>query len=445
MESKEENMKEWSQLNDWTLKPQVKLIVGYTNSVIYDFEKKKAYQISKFAGIFLEKVFKNEKVHDKKVVFKKWMKEERSKLSSQVLDELFKFLNHFKEIGILIPVREMGKEKAKISKFKIGSPISNIPTFSILECTSRCNFQCPHCYLGNKHSVQELDFGVICDILTQLQKMKTQSVLLTGGEICLRKDLGEIITFAHRLGLKIEISTNGSLLSKELIEIVNKYVNKIQITFYGLSKETYSRFSSNPNTFDKVISAIEEVQKRNPAILLLTFTLTPYNYQDLTAFLQFSEKRKLRHKIGRTLPLGLALTDKDLLPTSEYGSFIGEFEKQCLKEIDSPFQNRFCPSDRITILSNGKVTICPLLKDSKFIFGDAYHYSLEEIWHKKMRSFFNSLLVDKLEICRDCELKYLCGGGCPALWHILEPLKKAKTPPCKSSFLTTRYIFEGIS
>jgi len=435
-------MKRLIELNDLMLKPQTKLVIGYTSSVIYDFEKKKSYQISRLAGDFLEKVFGNKRIQNRKVAFDRWI-EKKNKLSGHALEELFRFVDQLKKIGVLVPISEKEKGEIEVFNLETAFPIPNSPVFSILECTSRCNFHCPHCYLGKKNPAQDLNLDIIYSLLIQLQEMKVRSVLLTGGEICLRDDLKEIITFAYRLGLKIEMSTNGSLLSR-WIDVVDKYVDKIQITLYGFSKETYLRFSNNPNTLNEVISVIEEIRKKNPETLLLTFTLTPYNYQDVVYFLRFVREKNIKHKIGRTLPIGLALKDKNLLPNSCYSLFISRFEKKYLKENSFPFRTRVCPLDRITVLSNGKVTICPLSRTPKLIFGDIYHRTLKEIWYEKMRPSFASFSVDNLEICKDCEFKYLCGGGCPALWYILEPLKRAKTPPCESPFFTKRYILKNI-
>lgn len=49
--------KEELEFLDLVLSPQVKLVNGYKGSVIYDFGRKKVYQVSKEAGVLLEKMF----------------------------------------------------------------------------------------------------------------------------------------------------------------------------------------------------------------------------------------------------------------------------------------------------------------------------------------------------------------------------------------------------
>ncbi|MCD6402464.1 radical SAM protein [bacterium] len=417
---------------EWVLAPWCKIVSGFNSAIIYDFKNRQAFRITKVAASFLLK-----KVTINAEVDKKGMALHRQ---NQITKEFSKFFDKFRKLGIIYTPDEI-EDESKRFEFEIALPIPKIPLLGIIECHSYCNFQCPHCYIGKKVPGEVLEFDTVCQVLKELQKMGAETVLLTGGEICLRKDLEKIIVFAHRLGLKVEISTNGSLISKRLMKIIDQHVEKVQITLYGLSEKTYSKFSKDPRDFKKVISTIEELQTQNPEKLLVTFTLTPYNYEDIRAFTMFAEERKIEYKIGRTLPIGLALEDKILSEESGYCIFTEKFEKECYKNTMSTFRDRVCPLDRITVLSNGKVTICPLLRSSKFFFGDVYHENLEEIWYKKMRPFFPSFSVDNREICKDCEFKYLCGGGCPAIWHILEPIKQLKNPPCKSLFLTRRYIF----
>jgi radical SAM protein with 4Fe4S-binding SPASM domain len=439
-----QELKKISEIKEWILSPYCKVIIGYTNAVIYDFKNRRAYQISKPAGFMLRKIFGEREIQKRNIVFKNWTSEGKDNPSKKLVENLPGFIEQLKKAKILIPLN-VKKKRIKAFKIEIGFPIPNTPTFSILECTSRCNFHCPHCYLGEKSPIWELRLATIYRVLTQLQKLKVRSVLLTGGEICLREDLEGIITFAYQLGLKIEMSTNGSLLyNKRLIDLIEKYVDKIQVTLYGVSEKTYRKFSSTRNIFEKVLLGIEKLQQRKPQALLVTFTLTPFNYQDLPEFLRFVDEKKLKYKIGRTLPIGLALKDKNLLLNPCYNSFLEEFERECLKETTLLFRNRGCPLDRITVLSDGKVTICPLLRNSKFIFGDINHSDLETIWYKKMKPSFSLLYVDELEICRNCEFRYLCGGGCPALWDVLGPIKRRKTPPCSSSYLTVRYCLKPL-
>jgi radical SAM protein with 4Fe4S-binding SPASM domain len=444
------NLKKKFQLNQsLILSPEIKIITGYNYSIIYDFNKKKAYKVSKFAGNFIEEVFGNKESFDQEFFFQKWINKEKSNLSDKTFEELSNFIKKLKKIGVLITFEEYERKKSLTSEFQFENCISQIPVFCVLEITSQCNFFCPHCYLGLKDDIKILDFNLISKLLKQIQEIGTKEIHLTGGEPFLRKDLKDIIILANNLGLEISISTNGSLISEDLIEIVEKYVKKIHITLYSLNKATYSKFSSDPFVLDKIISTINKFHSEKPEILLVNFVMTPYNYQEINNFFQFTKEKGLDYTFGKTMPVGLALNE-DLMPSASwYNSFCEEnFLKntkiESLKREKPSFKTHVCYLNQITILSNGGVTTCPLLREEDFIFGNVYNQTLKEIWFKKAIPFFESLKVDNLEICKDCEFKYLCGGECPAIWPVLKPLKEAKNPPCQSYFLTRKIAFKEV-
>ena len=390
------------------------MVTGYNSSVIYDFNKRKAYQISELVGKSLE-----EGTFDKLPT---------------------RFLEKLKETGILTSKCE-GEEAFT----NITSHVPDPPDLCIIELTSRCNFRCPHCYLGTKSSVRELDSSVVRDLLVQIHEIGFKKIHLTGGEICLRRDLIEIIQLAREQGLEIEMATNGSLISESLINAIKKYVSKVQITLYALSKERYSKFSGDPDALNKVVSAIDRLKKSCPGKLLVTFTLTPYNCDELSIFRQFAEERKLETTIGLTMPIGLALEDEALRSesfVSFVGLFIEELEKDNECKLIFPFRTRVCKLNQITILSDGNLTICPLTR--WLLFGNIPRHNLKELWYNKVKPFFLSLCVDEMEICKDCEYKYLCGGECPALWPVLEPIKRLRDPPCQAFFSTRRFSFDNL-
>ena len=429
------------QIDYWVLSPMVKVLSGYSKSVIYDFKNNKAYRISRVAGDFLKKAFTPGK--DKEPVTR-WI--EKNKLSRQIVEELYIFVSKLKQIGVLIPSSEFNKEE--ISEPKIDPPIPDIPTFCVLELTNRCNFHCPQCYIGPKDIAKDLALDTVFKLLEQASKMGIRLVHLTGGEVSLRKDLREIMAQAHKLGLGIAMATNGPILSEELIADIEKYVSKIQITFYGLTKNTCAKCSDDPFVLDKVIQAVDELHQRLKGKLVVNFTVTPYNYQEIDDFYRFAEERGLEYSFGRTLPVGSALRDEKILKAPWYNLI---FEEKILKGIEQEkrkrgflFRTRACPLDQITILSDGTVTLCPLLRKPSFLFGDIHHQTLKEAWYSKVKPFLTSLHVDNLEICKDCEFRYLCGGECPALWDILKPLRANQNLPCQAYFSTMEFIFSQI-
>lgn len=430
-------------LKTYFLSPKVKVIEGFNKAVVYDFENNRSYQISVFAGNFLNEVFALANGNER--AFDKWCFRTALKISDENLNDIPIFLNKMRKLNILKKFKNE-KDQFKSIEVEPHNPEIGVPKLGTIELTSRCNFKCPHCYVGEKTKSIDISFKTVQRLLKELKDLGIKSVHFTGGEVCTRKDIGAIIEYAYDLGFHITMTTNGLLLSDDLILIVKRYVARLNITVYGLSKETYSKFSSDPCAFDKIISTINNIKNQKQDILSLIFTLTPDNYVDFDKFIIFSKKRKLPFNLGKTVPVGLALCDERLFSNDAYIAFIEKIEEKYGQAISekSKFRQRVCKLEQITILVDGRVQICSLLRDAHFDFGNIYKESIIKIWQNKMLPFFLSIKVDSIEICKECEYKYLCGGECLALWRALESTKKAKCPPCQTICSSRRFFFQEI-
>lgn len=402
-----------AESNKLVLAPYVKVVVGDENSLIYDFKQGRAFQVTRTAGSFLNALFSQE--NSKRANPTKWRKKVEKKVSEQSLSTLDKFIKKLKELDILIHLNEFSSEESFGAELEPNAP-PNSPTYCSLELTSRCNFHCPHCYLGTKDSTNDLDFESICKILDQAKRMGVNKVHLTGGEIFVRKDIEKIIRTTYDHGFDIEISTNGSLVSSSLLKRIKQYVTRFRVTVYGFTQDIYSLISDNSSAFNRVFSFINELEGQKSSEVQLNFTIAPFNHQEHDKFIQFVEDRDFEHTVGKTLPIGLASENNEDMSKPGYKSLITELERERIDEEDIGFRLQACDSEQICILSSGEITPCLLLRKPEFILGEIGRDTLKDVWHERIIPFLNSLHVDKMDACSRCKYKYLCGGGCPALW-----------------------------
>ena len=102
----------------------------------------------------------------------------------------------------------------KSSSFFSDSNQRNIDS-AYLHITSHCNLKCKGCYSleDERNKKVDLSFEEICSILKNLKIAGMKNLVLSGGEVFLRKDIKEILSFAKN-NLKIEnilAITNGTL------------------------------------------------------------------------------------------------------------------------------------------------------------------------------------------------------------------------------------------
>lgn len=117
-------------------------------------------------------------------------------------------------------------------------------------CVSKdCNFKCSYCNSGGEGIFTQnppMTVKEIRDCVEFLTYMGVDSVRITGGEPFIRKDIIDIIKELRKIKkIKyISIVTNGSLLTKEKIEILEKQ---------GINNITVSLDTLDENEFKKII------------------------------------------------------------------------------------------------------------------------------------------------------------------------------------------------
>src|SRR4030042_3841122 len=88
----------------------------------------------------------------------------------------------------------------------------------VWNCTRQCNLSCVHCYASasNHKSSGERDTGTGRMFIHDLAEFGVPVVLFSGGEPLLRKDFFELADYACQQGLRIALSTNGTLIPRQV-------------------------------------------------------------------------------------------------------------------------------------------------------------------------------------------------------------------------------------
>ena len=86
-----------------------------------------------------------------------------------------------------------------------------------IELTHACNQHCKHCYLngGTHHAVAEMSMEQVKKILREFKAQGGKSVIITGGEPMMRKDIWEILDFVEELELPFTFASNSLAMNSE--------------------------------------------------------------------------------------------------------------------------------------------------------------------------------------------------------------------------------------
>lgn len=164
---------------------------------------------------------------------------------------------------------------------KTGAPLSG--TF---ELTPRCTLDCKMCYIHNKATdrdviEKEKSTEWWLDLAKRAQESGMFLLLLTGGEPLLREDFEEIYLACKKMGLLVSVNTNATLIDEEKIKLFKENPpQRVNITLYGMSRETYGNLCGVPEAFDRVMWSIKSLKEAG-INLKINYTVTPYNKDDV--------------------------------------------------------------------------------------------------------------------------------------------------------------------
>lgn len=152
-----------------------------------------------------------------------------------------------------------------------------------LVVTTKCNFQCKHCYI-KKENLR--DSGCIPvdawkETLNRLSKIGLLSITVTGGEPLTYFGLVDVLDYANDLGMKIQLLTNGFLIDEAFAKRIAAYRNIIvQVSLDGSSADSSEKQRGFAGAFNRTIHNIELLTSLGIEVIV-AMVLNKENIHDL--------------------------------------------------------------------------------------------------------------------------------------------------------------------
>lgn len=170
-----------------------------------------------------------------------------------------------------------------------------VPLSGTFELSPVCNFSCKMCYVRKtRQEVQESPRKILTledwrRIARDARDAGMLYLLLTGGEPLLWPDFWTLYEELVDMGFLVSINTNGSLIDDAAIaRFKKKPPQKINITLYGASNETYQKLCGANDVFSKVDLAIKGLLANQIAVKI-NCSLTPENAGDLDWIIDYAK------------------------------------------------------------------------------------------------------------------------------------------------------------
>lgn len=157
-----------------------------------------------------------------------------------------------------------------------------------------CNNRCRFCVQGEKR--YKYKDRTTTEALTLLEEARSSAdeVVLTGGEVTLRRDLPTLVERAHELGFRvIQIQTNGRRLADEQLcdRLFEAGVTEFSPALHGSTAEAHDYLTRAPGSFRQTARGIINVKRRGGRVVTNT-VITRSTYR------QLAELGRLLVKLG---------------------------------------------------------------------------------------------------------------------------------------------------
>lgn len=173
---------------------------------------------------------------------------------------------------------------------------NRIPVNGTFELTVRCNLHCHMCLFRHDDSensaiiAQERTADEWIDMAKQVAKAGTVGLLITGGEPMFRKDFAKIWQEIYRIGFQIQLYTNATLVTPEILALLRRYPpHRIGISIYGASESTYQKVCGNGDAYRRAMEGISRLSTL-PSILDFRTTIVKDNLDDIDEMEEWVKK-----------------------------------------------------------------------------------------------------------------------------------------------------------
>lgn len=290
-----------------------------------------------------------------------------------------------------------------------------------LSLSSVCNLRCKYCYAAerveSRYPQLTLDdykrlIDDLCDLSSGL------SVTITGGEPMLNPNWHAIAAHAKSKGCELLLLTNGTLITPDNVLLIKQTFDLVTLSIDGPTRATH-RLTRGDN-YDQVMRAVDLLEHHD-INYTLSMTVTRLNISQVE---EMARRFGSRLSYAPLFPVSDLASDELSITGDEYytalsGAFGVNPLSYCETSLDvsKHRQNRKCAigDNEISISPTGDVYPCQLLHHDEFLAGNVHERSIKDIFHDSPAlQRCAGLDVDSIAKCKECAIRYICGGACRA-------------------------------
>ena len=301
--------------------------------------------------------------------------------------------------------------------------ILRTPYAVIIESGNTCNFQCPTCPTPHKliytrRPAENMSLAKYKKIIDNIKDYVHIVYVYNSNEPLLHPQIAEMIKYAADNHMHTMISTNASLLDKNMTEkLLASGLGEIRFALDSLKKEPFEKFRRGGN-FEQVKANMEYFIKRKRElgvkrpIVTLQFILNKLNQDEVPAIKKYAKDWQIDKLYIKSFIMSeYAYTKEQIKKLSEQfypdkdiydEAIVYKKDEQGLKP---RHEYKKCQEvNRIfTVLADGRAVMCCFDLFGDYVYGEMDKMNLQELWRDpKVKELRQKGYHRQTPLCKVC-------------------------------------------
>jgi radical SAM protein with 4Fe4S-binding SPASM domain len=284
-----------------------------------------------------------------------------------------------------------------------------------MEVTSACNLSCVMCSTDSgTPGDDDLTLEDIVPFVEQVKKYKPTPFAISGGEPLIKKDI--VLYMVEQLTpikeIAVSIFTNGTLITRDYAQqLRDAGLTIARVSLDGHTAEVHDAIRGK-GAFKKSVEGIKNLKELGIHVNTVS-VFSKMNIRYHQHIRDFVREIADSNDYVSVYPWGRSPEDLNLTTEESLNFRISSLETDKIVTNVSP-RTRCNVGETIYIKANGDIFPCFLLRFPEFKVGNIKENDLADIYETDIIQELLNVTVKDIEGCRDCYIRYFCGGACRA-------------------------------
>ena len=290
-----------------------------------------------------------------------------------------------------------------------------------IEIANECNERCVHCYIPHELKTKMINSDLFYKIIEEGKAMNIINVTLSGGEPLLHKDFIYFLKKCKELDLSVNVLTNLTVLTDEIIEEMKKNpLLCVQTSIYSMDRSIHDAITKVKGSLKKTTNNILKLKEANIP-LQISCPIMKQNKDSFHSVVNFGEEHGIPVAIDYVIFASYDHSNCNLtnrLTLSEIGqafdlqasdAYVNNLHEQSKEKLQLTSRDSVCSICRYYICVSAEGMVFPCIGWQENVIGDLNKQTLHEIWEKsdKIKQLRNIKWKD-FPKCMQCKDRGYC-------------------------------------